>query len=168
MNITENQIIFGVIVLLILYLLFGRSSESEGMCSVTHAAPTGVYNPRLFQPEIAQEVHDDGFIELNDQVETPYVASSNGSKFGEFDNPLQPVDLSLGYSHCSKNCCSPNQWPLPFSMERDDYLEKNKDKYTGCGSNIMCNNGFSSGCVCLEKKQEAFLNNRGNNSFTGL
>lgn len=168
MDITQNQILFAVIALLVLYLLFGR--RSEGMCNATHGEATNVYNPRQFQPEISQQVHDDNFIELNDQVETPYVSDlSSNATYGEVDNALQPVDLSLSYSHCSKNCCSPSQWELPFPMQPDEYLQKNKDKYTGRGSNIMCNNNFSgSGCLCLRKDEERFLSNRGNNSFTGL
>ena len=165
MDITENQILFAVIALLVLYLLFGR--RSEGMCNATHSAPTNVYNPRQFQPEIAQKVNDEGFIELNDQVETPYVANSESSaRYGDID-ALQPVDLSLSYSHCSPSCCSPNQWPMPFSMPEDDYVRQNKANIIG--TNYSCMNSFgNTGCPCLTKKERLFLGNRGNNSFSGL
>lgn len=164
MDITQNQILFAVIALLVLYLLFGR--RSEGMCNATHGAQTSVYNPRQFQPEIAEETHNGRFIELNDQVETPYVANSeSGALYGEVD-ALQPVDMSLSYSHCSPSCCSQG-WPTPFSMPEDDYIRRNKDNIVA--SPYTCSNGFgNSGCLCMTRQQQKFLSARGNNSFSGL
>ena len=65
---------------------------------------------------------------------------------------------------CSKSCCSDSDWPTPFKQKYDPYVCGNKDKFVP--SNYMCNNAFQdSGCLCMTKKQNDFLANRGNNGF---
>nr|QBK88791.1 MAG: uncharacterized protein LCMiAC01_04730 [Mimivirus LCMiAC01] len=69
--------------------------------------------------------------------------------------------MSIQHNLCSKSCCS-EQWPTPHKMKHDPYVCGNKDKFVG--SRIMCNNTFQdSGCLCLTKKQAAFIYNRGGN-----
>ena len=53
---------------------------------------------------------------------------------------------------CSKDCCKFNQWEnLPYKKStQDDYLS----------SNMFCNFGESSGCVCMTAKDLDSLSNR--------
>ena len=57
---------------------------------------------------------------------------------------------------CSPNCCT-KQWPLKFY---DQGLDSNSPYVP---SNFRCNNGLSSGCPCITKKQMNFLTSRGGN-----
>ena len=62
---------------------------------------------------------------------------------------------------CSKLCCGV-QYPPPFPLEKDPLVCNNKDSFVP--SNYYCNNASqNAGCLCLDKKQADFLNNRGGN-----
>lgn len=72
-----------------------------------------------------------------------------------FDNNNDGI-LKLDELKCSSQCCKFNQWPLPLDMQpqKSDYI----------GSNFSCNNGQSSGgCVCMESKDAATLENHAGN-----
>jgi hypothetical protein len=70
-------------------------------------------------------------------------------------------EMSIQHNLCSKSCCS-EQWPTPFKQKYDPYVCNNKSDFVP--SQIMCNNSFQdSGCLCLSKKQNQFLYNRGGN-----
>lgn len=70
-------------------------------------------------------------------------------------------EMSIQHNLCSKSCCS-EQWPTPFKQKYDPYVCANKDKFVP--SQTMCNNSFQdTGCLCLTKKQQSFLYNRGGN-----
>jgi len=58
---------------------------------------------------------------------------------------------------CSKDCCLHNQWDVP-------HMKKNKLIEEGyVGSNLMCGNGSTGGCLCLKKKDLDYLEERGTN-----
>tara|TARA_B100000795_G_C22507151_1_gene326269 strand:+ start:98 stop:439 length:342 start_codon:yes stop_codon:yes gene_type:complete len=68
-------------------------------------------------------------------------------------NYLIPVSNKLDTLKCSHSCCNHTQWPVP-------HIKKNSHLAT----NIMCNRGNGSGCVCMDKKNiNYFLSNRGGN-----
>tara|TARA_B110000908_G_C10263987_1_gene461853 strand:+ start:4781 stop:5122 length:342 start_codon:yes stop_codon:yes gene_type:complete len=54
---------------------------------------------------------------------------------------------------CSRSCCNHIQWPVP-------HMKKNKNLAT----NMMCNGGNGSGCVCMKKKNFNNLSNRSGNA----
>jgi hypothetical protein len=176
----ENPVLIVVVVLVVLYLLVGRNEGHQNVTADKLAkryqytlgpkaasCPSNVYNPRGFQPAIAEQVADDNFIELNKNAETPWAKNVGpyGAVQGETD-ALGPVDLGLNFNMCSKNCCSA-QWPTPFAMTPDDFVLRSGKEYVS--SSYKCNNGWQdSGCVCLEKDQALFLNRRGNNSYSEI
>lgn len=67
-------------------------------------------------------------------------------------NYLIPVSNKIDTLKCSRDCCNHIQWPVP-------HMKKNKNLAT----NIMCNRGNGSGCVCMNKSNINFLSNRGGN-----
>lgn len=160
MILTENQILIIAIVLVLVYIFY---TQYEGMKNTKR---TGDYmNPRAYQYSIDQQAYEGGFIELPGLAEPPWATkelAGGQAVYGEFDNPLEPVDMSLGFNMCSPLCCS-KQWPLPFAL-KDDLVTKSGKKFVP--TSYTCNNSWqNSGCVCLEPKQADFLNKRGNNSF---
>jgi hypothetical protein len=87
-----------------------------------------------------------------------YFLDDGGSPGGEY---------SIENNLCSRSCCSA-QWPTPFKQKYDPYVCSNGNgsnaDYVAGGSNIFCNNSFQdAGCLCLTKKQQQFLYNRGGN-----
>ena len=68
-------------------------------------------------------------------------------------------DLMIPNQKCSKNCCAA-QWPLPPGM-----IQQDPDVCAGkfIPSNMTCQNEFTSGCVCVDKKVRDFLTNHGGN-----
>ncbi len=68
----------------------------------------------------------------------------------------------LQFNMCSKSCCS-EQYPLPFKMPNDEFIDKNKKEFTP--TNYSCNNAWQdSGCVCMTNNQANFLGSRGGNA----
>lgn len=155
MELTRNTVLLIIVVCVFLFFFF---SNKEGMTNTTSH-----YHPQSFQPRIAEQVRADGFIELNQTGEFPWSQNVGeyGAQAGEID-ALEPIDESLSFNLCSKNCCSA-QWPVPFSMQPDDFVLRSGEEFVP--TSYKCNNGFQdSGCVCMTKKQSLFLNNRGNNA----
>jgi len=71
-------------------------------------------------------------------------------------------EMGLNYNMCSKSCCSP-QYPTPFELEDDKFVEAMKDKFVP--NNYACNNAWNNvGCVCMTKEQHNYLESRGGNS----
>ena len=67
---------------------------------------------------------------------------------------LIPVNNKVDTLKCSHKCCNHIQWPIP-------HIKKNKHLAT----NIMCNRGNGSGCVCMNKKVFNNLSRRGGNTL---
>ena len=68
-------------------------------------------------------------------------------------NPMVKIDKNL----CSRDCCKHVQWPVAHdkkSIDTKDYI----------GSNMSCNFGSGSGCVCVTKNDFDYLSTRGNNT----
>jgi hypothetical protein len=82
-------------------------------------------------------------------------------------------EMSIQHNLCSKSCCS-EQWPTPFKQKYDPYVcgASKANGYAAPGtpnsdfttSRVFCSNTFQdAGCLCLSKKQQSFLYNRGGN-----
>lgn len=119
-------------------------------------------NPHL--SDVNESFTDDLYAEL-DKLGTNAQPSELGSEAVPADNYFIDVGnprVAIHHNLCSKSCCSP-QWPTPFNLKEDKAACANKSKYVP--SNIMCNNAYQdSGCLCLSKEQNDFLNRRGGNA----
>jgi len=63
---------------------------------------------------------------------------------------LSKIDMNV----CSKKCCNSGQWDIP-------HMKKSNKDYVA--TNLMCNNGRGSGCVCMEKNDFEQISSRGGN-----
>ena len=70
------------------------------------------------------------------------------------DNDINNDIFKIDKNQCSKSCCKHVQWKLPKELENTE----NNDIIP---SNFSCNFGEGSGCVCLNKNQYNFMENRG-------
>ena len=62
---------------------------------------------------------------------------------------------------CSKQCCKHTQWPVPRDMLTHDMTDEQAAKFIG--TNMTCNLGNGSGCVCATKDDFDYLATRGSN-----
>lgn len=70
------------------------------------------------------------------------------------DDNIIKIDKNI----CSRKCCGLTQYQSEFLKDIDDNSEERK-KYVG--SNMSCNFGDSSGCLCIPKDNYDYLTNRG-------
>ena len=88
------------------------------------------------------------------RVETVgYQAQTNYGDVEGNDNNIIKIDEN----RCSRECCKHSQWPIAH-----DLVPKVGSEYVG--SNMSCNWGQGSGCVCLKKNDFDYLSTRGNNT----
>jgi hypothetical protein len=82
---------------------------------------------------------------------------AQGSIIGPNDKSI--YENGLNTNLCSPSCCG-NQWAVPFKLPIDGLTCTSEDDYIP--SNYFCSNSTqNSGCVCLKKSQDEYLNNRG-------
>ena len=72
------------------------------------------------------------------------------------------VPVTIDQNMCSKQCCKFSQWPVPNGLVENTMTEDQMKDYIG--SNMSCNFGSGSGCVCFSKNDFETLANRGGNS----
>jgi hypothetical protein len=72
--------------------------------------------------------------------------------------PTNKIDKNM----CSKQCCKFTQWPLPDGLIEKTIPEDQLKNYVG--SNMSCNFGNGSGCVCVTKDDLNYLSSHGGNS----
>jgi hypothetical protein len=70
------------------------------------------------------------------------------------DDNIIKIDQNI----CSRKCCGLTQYQSEFLKDIDDNSEERK-KYVG--SNMSCNFGDGSGCLCIPKDNYDYLTNRG-------
>ena len=63
---------------------------------------------------------------------------------------------------CSKQCCNHTQWPVPDDVKIKDMSDEEMGKYVP--TNLSCNFGSGSGCLCVTKDDFKYLSNRGSNA----
>jgi hypothetical protein len=73
-------------------------------------------------------------------------------------NETRKIDMN----RCSKQCCNHSQWPVPHDALTNEMSLNESEQYIG--SNLSCNFGSGSGCVCFTKDDFNYLANRGSNS----
>ena len=69
------------------------------------------------------------------------------------ENDKFKIDLN----ECSRDCCKYTQWKLPPEIA----LSNDKQYSNFIPTNLSCNWGKNSGCVCLDQKQFNYLSSRG-------
>ena len=86
----------------------------------------------------------------------PMLEKSSAESKEDFANSMKqymvPVKSKVDTLKCSTSCCNWTQWPVPH-MKKSDSL----------ATNLMCNRGDGSGCVCAKKEDLDFLGKRGGN-----
>ena len=78
------------------------------------------------------------------------------------DNTPTKIDKLI----CSKQCCKHTQWPVPKDMLTRDMTDEQASKFIG--TNMSCNLGNGSGCVCATKDDFDYLATRGANGGTNV
>jgi hypothetical protein len=80
---------------------------------------------------------------------------SNLNKTEGLDNTdnIKKLDLNM----CSQLCCNQTQWPVA-------HMPKNEKTKDFVGSNLSCNFGRGSGCLCVKKEDMNYLTDRGGNA----
>jgi hypothetical protein len=73
-------------------------------------------------------------------------------------NFIKGIDNNM----CSKQCCKHTQWPVPHDIKTKDMSDEDAAKMIG--SNMTCNYGKGSGCVCFTKDNFNYLADRAGNS----
>jgi hypothetical protein len=73
-----------------------------------------------------------------------------------------PEIKKLDKNRCSKQCCKHVQWPVPHDAKTKEIPDKELENYIG--TNLSCNFGEGSGCLCVTKDDFNYLSNRGSNA----
>ena len=83
------------------------------------------------------------------------------SKLKEHLNNTEPT-VKMDKNMCSKQCCKFSQWPVPHELNDKTIPDDQLKNYIG--SNMSCNFGNGSGCLCVSKDDFNYLASRGGNS----
>lgn len=155
----NNYYILGIILVLVIVFLFFINKKEK----YTDINKKKVNEEPIFLEEEKEEGEENGEDEeKRDEVDGREEKRLESNYY--FLDDGADGKYSVQHNLCSKSCCSP-QWPTPFKLDNDPYIEKNKDKYAP--SNMYCNNSFQdSGCLCMTKEQSKFIYNRGDNGRT--
>ena len=91
--------------------------------------------------------------------------SDETNKLKEHLNNIEPI-TKLDKNMCSRQCCKFSQWPVPSDLNETTIPEDKLKDFIG--SNMSCNFGNGSGCLCVSKDDFNYLSNRGGNSGTTM
>ena len=83
-------------------------------------------------------------------------------KFVNSSNVIRKLDQNM----CSKQCCNHSQWPVPHDAKSGPIPKDKLKNYIG--TNLTCNYGNGSGCLCVTKDDFNYLANRGGNSGNNM
>jgi hypothetical protein len=145
----------------------GLDNVSAANATKAKQASSSSYNPRLFQPAIAEQVADSNFIPLPTEAEYPW--AKNTGNYGEADilDDGGLGNLGLNFNMFSKACCGIGVWPAPHSVTPDDFILMSGKEFVP--SSYKGNNAWQdSGCACLTKEQALFMNRRGSNAYNEI
>lgn len=80
----------------------------------------------------------------------------NSTYYSLLDDNMGDI-VKIDENRCSRYCCKHTQWPVPHEL-----TNKATEEYIG--TNLSCNFGANSGCVCVTKDNFNYLSSRGNNT----
>jgi hypothetical protein len=83
-------------------------------------------------------------------------------KFANNTDEIKKLDKNM----CSKQCCNHSQWPVPHDAKSGPIPKEKLANYIG--TNLTCNFGEGSGCLCVTKDDFNYLANRGGNSGNNM
>ena len=94
----------------------------------------------------------------------PIIDNKNKQSIDKIKESLSNTSeqLKLDKNMCSKQCCKHVQWPVPHDATTKEISDKDMEKYIG--TNLTCNLGSGSGCLCVTKDDFNYLSNRGSNA----
>ena len=99
----------------------------------------------------------------------PAIDSSNQKETKEIKEKLEDVKQDIpkiDTNKCSKQCCRQVQWPVDIGEVEGDLTQEELKNYIG--SNLSCNFGQGSGCLCVSKNDFNYLGSRGGNSGSNM
>lgn len=105
------------------------------------------------------------FIFIMPTIESKQKKDLNKLKEG-FDNKPNNEIRKLDRNICSKQCCNHSQWPVPHDAKTGPIPKDKLNNYIG--TNLSCNFGDGSGCLCVTKDDFNYLANRGGNSGNNM
>ena len=101
-------------------------------------------------------------IDASNKKEQAQLQKTILEKLGNTDTNPPKIDKLI----CSKQCCKHTQWPVPKDMLTHDMTDEQASKFIG--TNMTCNLGNGSGCVCATKDDFNYLATRGANGGTNV
>lgn len=98
----------------------------------------------------------------------PVIDSYNQKEINKLKEKLENnTDISkLDKNKCSKQCCKHTQWPTSIGKIEGNINDEELKNYIG--TNLSCNFGDGSGCLCVSKEEFNYLTNRGGNSKSSM
>ena len=157
---SENlrKVLIGLVVLVVLYWVFEPGFDVRSMVCGTNEgfadhSEEEEGKMRHFDPQSGELVEgpmSDPLVgEFNQRLPDNILDDGNEGRFLMHNNISHP------------SCCS-KQYPTPFSINDNDVVNQNQDKYVASG--YMGNSAYThSGCMCMTKEQNEFLSSRGGN-----
>jgi ribosomal protein L31E len=107
--------------------------------------------PEKVSEKVSEKVAEKVPEKVSEKVSEKVEANLNEMVYDDNNYDLLKVDQLK----CSSDCCKFNQWPLPYDL--------NTPESNYIGTNFFCNNGNSSGCVCLTSTDMDVLSNHAGN-----
>jgi len=92
--------------------------------------------------------------------------ASEEAKLKEHLNNTNEPAVKIDKNMCSRQCCKFSQWPVPHDLHEKTIPDDQLKNYIG--SNLSCNFGSGSGCLCVSKDDFNYLANRGGNSSSQM
>jgi hypothetical protein len=92
----------------------------------------------------------------------PMIDGSNITTSQAIKEGLENTDEKIDTNTCSRQCCNHSQWAVPKDMLANEISEEQMKNYVP--TNMSCNFGKGSGCVCATKDQIDNLSQRGGNA----
>jgi len=165
---TQTLITVGLLIVLALviaYAIMVAKSSTEGYSNMSNGSyplapanypPVNTFKPAYYEPELGILTSASDFIGMPTEVIPAWTDDINDPKTNQ-----KRGNQGLGYSMCSKSCCSP-QYPPPFSLPKDDLVLNSGQEFVG--TSYACSNTWQdAGCLCMTKEQGKFLDSHGGN-----
>jgi hypothetical protein len=97
----------------------------------------------------------------------PIIDNKNKKNMDKFREHLDNVNKlkKFDLNQCSKDCCRHVQWPVPKEVRPKNVSDEYKNVI---GSNLTCNLGSGSGCLCVTKDDFNYLASRSANAGTNM